>query len=128
MLAIFIQRGRPDAVQLTARQSGLQKIGRIHRALACTGTDQRVHFVDEQNNLAVGSRHIMQHGFQAFFKLAAKFGTRDQRAHIERQQFFVLQTFGHIAVNNTKRHALGNRCLADPRLADEHRIVFGATR
>ena len=85
-----------------------------------------MHFVDKQNNLAVSRRHIMQHRFEALFKLAAKFGPRNQRSHIECQQFLVLQTFRHIAVNNAQGHALGNRRFADPRFTDQHRIVFGA--
>ena len=47
MLLIFIQCGRANAMQLTARQSGLDKVGGIHSAFALTSADQRVHFVDE---------------------------------------------------------------------------------
>ena len=52
MLAVFVERGRADAVQLAARQRRLQQVGRIHRAVRLAGADQRVHLVDEQDDAA----------------------------------------------------------------------------
>ena len=54
VLAVFVERGRADAVQLAARQRRLQQVGGIHRALGLAGADQRVHLVDEQDDLALG--------------------------------------------------------------------------
>ncbi len=52
MLAVFVERGRTDAVQFAARQRGLQQVGGIHRPVRLAGADQRVHLVDEQDDLA----------------------------------------------------------------------------
>src|SRR5690606_2611953 len=50
----------------------------------------------------------------------------DQRAHVEREQGFVLERFGHVAIDDPEREALGDGRLADARLADQHGIVLGA--
>ena len=50
VLAVFVERGRADAMQLAARQRGLQQVGGVHRAVGLAGADQRVHLVDEQDD------------------------------------------------------------------------------
>ena len=69
---------------------------------------------------------FLQHGLQPLLELAAVFGARDQRAHVERQQLLVLQAFRHVAVEDAQRQALDDGGLADAGLADQHRIVLGA--
>ena len=56
MLAVFVERGRADAVQFAARQRRLQQVGGVHRAVRLAGADQRVHLVDEQDDVAGGRR------------------------------------------------------------------------
>ena len=53
ILAIFVQRRRPDAAQLATRQRRFQKVGGIHRTVTLAGADKLVHLVDEQHHLAV---------------------------------------------------------------------------
>jgi hypothetical protein len=95
MLAVFVERGRADAVQFAAGERGLQQVGRVHRAIGLAGADQRVHLVDEQDD-AAGSAAVTsgQHGLQTLLELAAIFRAGDQRAHVERQQLLVLQASG----------------------------------
>ena len=52
MLAVLVERGRADAMQLAARQRRLQEVRRVHRAIGLAGADQRVHLVDEQDDAA----------------------------------------------------------------------------
>ena len=73
-----------------------------------------------------GRGHFLQHGLQPLLELAAIFRAGDQRAHVERQQFLVLQALGHVAVDDAQRQALDDGGLADAGLADQHRIVLGA--
>src|SRR5712671_6583286 len=46
MLAIFIQRRRADAVQLSASKHGLKHIAGIHGTLSLAGAHDRMDFVD----------------------------------------------------------------------------------
>ena len=47
MLAIFVERGRTDAMELAPRESRLQEVRCVHRAIRLAGANERVHFVDE---------------------------------------------------------------------------------
>jgi len=49
---VFIERGRPDAVQFPACERRLEQIGGVHRALCLASADEGVHLVDEQNDAA----------------------------------------------------------------------------
>ncbi len=84
VLAILVQRGRADAMQLAARQRRLEQIGRVHCAVGLAGADQGMHLVDEQDDAAFGRGHFLQHGLQPLLELAAVFRTRNQRTEIER--------------------------------------------
>ena len=129
VLAVLVERGRADAVQLAARQRGLQHVGGVHRALGRAGADQRVQLVDEQDDLALGRRSIsVQHGLQALLELAAVLGAGDQRAHVEREQRLSFRLSGTSPLDDALREALDDRGLADAGLADQHGVVLGAPR
>src|SRR3546814_11474471 len=74
-----------------ACERGLEQVRGVHRAFGLAGADQRVHLVDEQDDLALGRLHFVEHALQPLLELAAIFGARDQRAHVEREQTAVLQ-------------------------------------
>ena len=61
MLAIFVERGRADAMQFAARERGLQQIGGVHRAIGFAGADQRMHLVDEEDDAALGGGDLVEH-------------------------------------------------------------------
>src|SRR3546814_8711652 len=65
------------------------------------------------------------HALQPLLELAAIFGARDQRAHVEREQTAVLQAVGDVAIGDAQRQSLGDRGLADAGLADQDRVVLG---
>ena len=128
VLAVFVERGRADAVQRAARQLRLQQVGRVHRAVGPAGADQRVHLVDEQDDLAVARLDLLQHRLQPLLELAAELRAGHHRAEVERQQPLALQRLRHVAVDDAQREALDDRGLADAGLADQHRVVLGAAR
>ena len=128
VLAVLAQGRRADAAQFTAREHRLQEVARVHRALGCTRADDRMHFVDEEQDLTVRLRDLVQDRLQAFLKLAAELCARNERTHVERVECLVLQRFRHVTRHDATRKPLNNRRLADARLADEHRIVLRAAR
>ena len=128
MLAVLVERGRADAVELAPRQRRLEQVGRIHRALGRARADHRVQFVDEQDDLAGGLLHFLEHGLEPLLEFAAEFGARDQRAHVERDEAAVLESLGHVAGDDTLGEPLDDGGLAYARLADQHRVVLGAAR
>ena len=126
VLAVFVERGRADAMQFATSQCRLQHVARVHRAFGLAGADHRVQFVDEQDDLAFLFREVVEHPFQAFFELATELGAGDQRAHVERQDALAAQSLGDFVVDDALREALDDRCLADTGLADQHGIVLRA--
>ena len=128
VLAVFVQRCRTDTVQLTARQSRLQEVGGIHGPIRLAGSNQRVHLVDEQDDLARGRLDFGQNTLQAFLELTPIFRAGNQRAHVERKKLLVLERFRHIAIDDAQRKALGNRSLADPWFTNQNRVVLGTAR
>ena len=71
VLAILVERGRADAMQLAARERGLEHVAGVHRALGLAGADHRVQLVDEQDDLAFLLRQVVEHGLEALLELAA---------------------------------------------------------
>ena len=115
ILAVFIERGRADAMQLAARKRRLEHVRGVHRAFGFAGADQRVQLVDEQDDVA-GSRDLLQDRLQPLLEFAAVFGPGEQRAEIERQQAPALEGLGHVALDDALRQPLDDRGLSDARL------------
>ena len=126
VFSVLIQRRGPDAMQLAARQGGLQEVGGIHSPVGLAGPDQSVHLVDEQDDLTFGGGDLVQHGFQPLLELAAIFGPGNQGPHVQAHHLLVAQGFGHIAVDDAQGQALDDGGLADAGLTDEDGIVLGA--
>ncbi len=52
VLAVFVERGRAHAMQLTARERGLEHVAGVHGAFGLAGAHHGVQLVDEQDDLA----------------------------------------------------------------------------
>ena len=128
VLAVLVERGRADAMQLAARQRRLQQVGGVHRAVRLAGADERVHLVDKQHDAAGRRRHLGKDALQPLLELAAVLRAGDHGAHVEREQPLVLEAFGHVAVDDAQRETFRDRGLADAGLADQHGVVLCAPR
>ena len=128
VLAILVEGRRADAMQLAAGECRLQEVRRIHGAVGLAGADERVHLVDEQDDAAFRRGDFLQHRLEALLELAAVFGARDERAHVEGEKLLVLQALRHVAVDDAQRQTLDDRGLADAGLADQDRVVLRTPR
>ena len=126
VLAILVERGGADAMQVAARQRRLEHVAGVHGALGLAGADHGVQLVDEQDDPPLLLGEIVEHRLEALLELAAVLGAGNERAHVERQHALALDAFRHLAIDNAQRQALDDRGLADARLADQHRVVLGA--
>ena len=124
ILAVLVQRGRTDAVQLAAGQHGLEQVARIHRAVGLARADDGVQLIDEEDDLALGLLDLVEDALQAFLKLAAVFCTCDQRTHVQTEHGMILQVFGHISAFDPLRQPLGDGGLTDTGLTDQHGVVL----
>src|SRR5262249_28809056 len=126
VFAVFIERGGADAMQFTAGQHRLEQIARVHRAFRFAGADDRVQFVDKENDRTLRFLHFLEYGFQAFLEFAAILRAGDESAHIERHNLFVLEPLRHVAADDARGQSLDNGRFADTGLADEYGVVFRA--
>ena len=82
VLAVLVQRGGTDALELTAGEGRLENVGGVDRPLSSSGTDQGVHLVDHENH--VPSRLDLLHDlFEALFELTSVLGAGHQQAYIK---------------------------------------------
>ena len=122
---VLVEGGRADAVQLAPRERGLEHVPGVHRAFRLSGSDQGVNFVDEQDDPALLLREVVEHGLHPFLELAAVLRSRDQRAHVQRQETLVLEALGDFGIDDSLRQSLDDRRLPHAGLADQHRVVLG---
>ncbi len=127
VLAVLVQRGRADGLQLSAREHRLEDRGGVDRTLGRARTDERVQLVDEQHDVAAGL-DLLEHLLQALLEVAAVAGAGDQRAEVEAVDLLVLERLRHVAAHDRLRETLDAGGLADAGLADQHRVVLGAAR
>src|SRR3954447_1031851 len=127
VLAVLVERGRADRLQLTTRQGRLEDRGRVDRALGRAGTDEVVQLVDEQNDVAALG-DLLHHLLEALLELAAVLGARDESGEVERVDLLVAQDLRDLARGDALGEAFDDGGLADAGLANEHRVVLRAAR
>ena len=128
ILAVLIERGGADAVQLAAGKQRLEQVRRIHGALGRARTDHGVEFIDEQDDLTLGLLDLFEHRLEPLFELTPELGAGNQRAHVEHNEPFVLQTLRHVPTHDALGEPFDDRGLAYARVSDQDRVVFGAAR
>ena len=123
VLAVLVEGGRADRLQLAARQRRLQDRGRVDRALGRTGADEVMELVDEEDDVAP-LHDLLHHLLQPLLELAAVLRAGDEGGQVERVDLLVLQQLGHLVGGDAVGEALDDGGLADARLADQHRVVL----
>src|SRR6266702_5155058 len=86
-----------------------------------------MQLVDENDGSALVLRQLLQDGFQALLEFAPILCAGKQRSHVERQHALALERFRHLVVDDALREAFDDRGLAHAGLADQHRVVLGAS-
>ena len=127
VLAVFVEGRGADALQLAARQRGLEHVGRVDGALGGSRADQCVQLVDEENDVLVLG-DLVHHGLEPLLELAAVLGAGDDRRHVEREHAMVAQHVGAVAARDHDREAFDDGGLAHAGLADQDRVVLLAAR
>src|SRR4029079_12734922 len=82
MLSVFIESRGADALDLTARQGGLEHVGCIDGSFCCPCSHQCMEFIDEDDDVTCLD-DFLHHDFQPFLKLAAVFCSCNQGTQIQ---------------------------------------------
>ena len=127
VLAVLVERGGADRLELAARERRLEDRGRVDRALGGAGADEVVQLVDEQDDVAALG-DLLHHLLEALLELAAVLRAGHERRQVERVDLLVLEQLGHLAAGDPLGQALDDGGLAHAGLADQHRVVLRAAR
>ena len=128
VLAVFVQGGGPQAVELAPGEHGLEHVARIHGALGTARPHDVVELVDEEQDAALTGLDLVQDRLEPFLELAAELGAGHQGPHVEGEDGLVLEPLGHVASHDALGQTLDNGGLAYAGLADEHGVVLGLAR
>ena len=128
VLAVFVERRRANALDFAARERRLEQVRRVRAALLIARPDDRVQLVDKENDAPERIFHFFEDRLEPLFEFASEFRAGNERAHIERDDLFILQAFGHVPFDDTERKSFDDRRFAYARIPDEDRIVLSAAR
>ena len=127
VLPILIEGGGADASELTAAEHRLEEVTGVHAsaaAAAAARADHGVDLVDEEDDAAVGIRHLFHHGLEPVLKLSAELCARDEEAHVQRHHLHALERERHVALHDPLRQSLGDGGLTHAGFTDEHGVVL----
>ena len=62
VLAVFVERGRADRMQVATGERRLEDVACVHGALGGTRAHNGVKLIDEQDDLTFGFLHFFEHG------------------------------------------------------------------
>mmetsp|Transcript_33134 Transcript_33134/g.72240 ORF Transcript_33134/g.72240 Transcript_33134/m.72240 type:complete len:942 (-) Transcript_33134:128-2953(-) len=126
VLAVLVKSGRADALQLATGKGRLQDVGSVDGALGRTGADESVHLVDDQDDV-IGLLDLVHELLQALLELTTVLGARNQQTHVQGDNLLALDGLGHVTGGDQLSKALSNSGLTHTGLADQARVVLGAT-
>ena len=125
VLAVLVEGGGADGLQLAAGQHRLEDAGGVDGPLGRAGPDQGVELVDEQDDVAPGL-DLLEDLLQALLEVAPVPATGDQGPQVEGVELLAPQGVRHLVGRDLLGQALDDGGLADAGLADEDRVVLGA--
>lgn len=127
VLAVLVESGGTDGLQLTTSQLRLEDRRGIDGTFGSTRADERVQLVDEQDDVAAGV-DLLEHLLQALLEVTAVTAAGHERAEVEGVELLVLERLGNFAVDDGLSQSLDDGRLTDTGLADQNRVVLGTTR
>ena len=85
-------------------------------------------FINKEDYLSIGVRHLLNDAFQPLFKFSLKFGARYKPGYIQHKYFLTAQVLRHIPFDNTPGDAFYNGGFSYPSFTHEYGIIFLPTR
>ena len=125
MLAVLVQRGGPDGLQLSPSQGRLEDGSRVDGAFGRARAHQVVDLVDEQDDVAPFA-DLFHDLLEALLELAPVLRPGHQSAQVEGVDLLVFEQSGHVVLGDALGQALDHRGLAHAGLAHQHGVVLGA--
>ena len=125
VFAVFVERGRADALQFAAGKGGLDDVRGVHRPFGRAGADDGVKLVDEKDDV-LALADFIHHRLDALLELPTVFGPGHHKSEVEGDDAFVAEEFGHVAGHDFLGQAFGDGSFAHAGFTDENGVVFRA--
>ena len=123
ILAVLLERGRADHLDVAARERRLQDVRGVHRAFRVARTDDVVHLVNHEDDVAEPF-DLVDQALHTAFKLAAELCACNERGQVKQVHFLVAHLERDAPLVDAHRQSLGHGSLADARLADQAGVVL----
>ena len=127
VLAVLVDGGGADGLELATGQHRLQDAGGVDRTLGGAGTDEGVDLVDEQDDVAA-ALDLLEHLLEALLEVTPVARPGHECPEVERVELLVRQGLWDLALDDLLGEALDDGGLADAGLTDEDRVVLGPPR
>mmetsp|Transcript_18369 Transcript_18369/g.25481 ORF Transcript_18369/g.25481 Transcript_18369/m.25481 type:complete len:252 (-) Transcript_18369:655-1410(-) len=129
VFSVLINSCSTNTVEFTTSQCWLQEIRSIHRSLSSTSPNDRMHFVNEQNDFSITLLNFLKNSLETFFEFTTHTSTSHKCTKVEpNQTAWWLEGIRDIPSNHTLCNALRNSCLTDTRISNKDWIILGSTR
>jgi len=125
-LAVFIQRGGSDALEVAPGQCRFEHIGCIHGAGGVTSPNDGVDLVDEEDDVFVALQ-LIENGLHALFKLASVLGAGHHGGQVQRDHALVKEYPGDLSLNDAQGQAFNDGRLSNAWITDQNRVVLFTT-
>ena len=123
---VFRERGRTNALELTAGQRRLDQVGSIERAARrSTRTDQGVNLINEQHGIGFVLERL-EYALEALLKITAVLGACQQCTHVQRIHHGVLEHLRHRAFGDAPCQAFCNGRFTNACFTHQQRVVLAA--
>jgi hypothetical protein len=126
VLAVLVERGGPDDLQLAARQRRLEHARSVHGALGAAGPYDGMQLIDKQDDVLLLLLELLEHLLHPLLEVPPETGARDEPAHVEREYALALERLGYVVRDDPLGESLGHRRFADAGLTYEYGIVLRA--
>lgn len=123
ILAVFVEGGGSDDLDLPTGQGGLEDVGGVHAALGISGPHDVVYLVDDQNDVAQLA-DLLDEPLHAALELSPELGTGHQSRQVQQIDLLVPQLEGDLPGGDALGQSLGNGSLAHAGFTDEAGIVL----
>ena len=127
VLAVLIQGGGTDALDLATCERGLEHVGSVQRAAGTAGTHNGVDLVDEQDDLG-RLLEFVHDRFHTLLKLTAVLGAGHQGCDVQGYNALAEQHTRDFLLHDAQRQSLGNGRFTYTGFTDEDGVVLFAAR
>ena len=122
-LAVLLRRCCADELDLAAGEHRFEDARGVNGALGGAGPGDEVDLVNKKDRHAVAVEFFQQ-AFEPLLKIAAVFGPRHHRGHVQRQHALALQALRDLPGGNALGQRFGQRAFAHAGFAQQAGVVF----